>query len=805
MSVSGESAKPGTAPQSAAELGRALKRLMREAPEGGHKVATVAKRIGVAPSSLYAYLSGATLPPSEVLDELLIVVAAPADQRRLLSTARDDLSGGRRRRGYGRADSGVAVPRELPCPVTGFVGRDREMQAIEEIHRDSRSGGENIVVLSGPAGVGKSALAVEWGQKHRDRFPDGQVHLDLRGFAPGAPMSVERASAALLRSFGGEGQPIPADHEERGARLRSLLSGRRALVVLDNAIDSDQVRPLLPGTSEVFVVVTSRLELPGLGVSPGARAVSVPPLAAEPGSRLLSEQAGQAQLPVGEPLAHLVQRCGGLPLALRIMAAQLRLGRSLPEAGARRGAGLDLFELQDSADSVREVFSWSERRLSGQDARALLMLGSLPVDAVTSAQAASLLGVPVAAATSALERLHRAHLIQRPSPQRWTMHDLIREYAAERAQASLEAGQVRSALDRFQARLRADVQAAMAQLYPGLGDPEPVDGEVFGSAPEAAQWLAGSWPDALLALEHCSATGRDEAALHLSRLLCQHVVRRDSHHEEAWPMLARGIEAADRIGRDQDRAQMRRLRGQIALRVGEFELAEQDLGVALEMSTAAGQDGDAAAIRNSLGTLFITQHRLPEALTEFEQALVLVEPLGLPAAQARVHTNLARVHSNMADLDRAWQHCHAARLAYEAVGDRLGWALIRCRMGQIERDRGALGPAFALLNEAAQEAGRMQLPGLEAEVLNELGLTHARAADVAAAWNCHQQAWEMSQACGEEAEAARAAQELGELAGASDPATAGHWWREAVEIYARLQMPEAQTLRARMQDMERSA
>jgi DNA-binding SARP family transcriptional activator len=353
------------------------------------------------------------------------------------------------------------IPRELPADVDRFTGRTAELAELDRLLTADGSPGPAgpagsvlstgppvICAVAGTAGVGKTALAVHWAHRVRDAFPDGQLYVDLRGYDPGEPVPAADALARFLRALGVPGQDIPADSPERAARYRSLLDGRRALVVLDNAASVEQVRPLLPGTPSCVVVVTSRDSLAGLVARHGARRLGLGLLPLGGAVSLLRELIGERVDADAAAAVALACQCAHLPLALRV-AAELAAAR--PDLKLARLAGeladeqrrLDLLDAGgDPRTALRAVFSWSYRRLPADAAQAFRLAGVHPGSDLDAHAVAALTGASAEQAGDLLRQLARGHLVYPTAPGRYAMHDLLRAYAASLADAAGEAADV---------------------------------------------------------------------------------------------------------------------------------------------------------------------------------------------------------------------------------------------------------------------------------------------------------------------------------------------------------------------------
>jgi tetratricopeptide (TPR) repeat protein len=312
------------------------------------------------------------------------------------------------------------TPQELPSAVPGFTGRSAELKALTGLLDRSGPQAPGAVVISaigGTAGVGKTALAVHWAHNVADRFPDGQLYVNLRGYDPGQPVPAADALAGFLRSLGVPGQDIPPEENERAARYRSLLAGKRILVVLDNAGSADQVRPLLPGTGACTVVVTSRDALAGLVAIDGAARLDLDLLPLAEAVALLQTLIGSRADAEPDAAAELADQCCRLPLALRV-AAELAASRPAASLAGLTGELADLrtrLDLLgaggDPRTQVRAVFSWSYQQLSIEAARAFRLVGLNPGPDLEPYAAAALTGAALPLARQALEVLARAHLI----------------------------------------------------------------------------------------------------------------------------------------------------------------------------------------------------------------------------------------------------------------------------------------------------------------------------------------------------------------------------------------------------------
>jgi DNA-binding SARP family transcriptional activator len=441
--------------------------------------------------------------------------------------------------------SGDVVPRQLPAQMTGFVGRSRHLRQLEVLLSDERDRpvAMPIATICGPAGIGKTTLAVHWAHLAADRFPDGQLYVNLHGFDPiRSPVEPAAAIGLFLAALGVPARRIPVSSAERESLYRSLLADRRVLVVLDNAHDAGQVRPLLPGNAGCFVVVTSRNLLAGL-VAAGARPIVLDLLTADEARHLLRRRLGVQRI-AAEPsaVADIVARCGGLPLPLCIVASRAAVLAGFPlsaladELGQARRT-LDGFASDDATIDLRAVFSWSYRVLSDRAARMFRLLALHPGPDAAAPAATSLAGVPPSQARSALAELCAANLLTVAGPGRYAYHDLVRAYAIELAESH------DSAADRGDA-VRRVLDHYVHTAYPATLSIDPTQTPTAVDPPQP-----GVAPEALADRQQALAWFEAEHAVIL-RAVARAVDGFESH---AWQLAWSAVVYLDRGGYWQDK------------------------------------------------------------------------------------------------------------------------------------------------------------------------------------------------------------------------------------------------------------
>ncbi|MFD9734004.1 BTAD domain-containing putative transcriptional regulator [Umezawaea sp. NPDC059074] len=396
----------------------------------------------------------------------------------------------------------TAAPRQLPSGTTHFVGRSQELDLLGGLLDSAEAAGGSVIVsaVNGTGGVGKTTLALHWANRMKDRFPDGQLYVNLRGFDPRRePLAAADALRGFLGAFIADPKGIPDDGDAQVSLYRSLLSTKRVLVVLDNARDAEQVRPLLPGSPTCFTVITSRNRLEGLVVTDDASLLALDVLDDAESLALLGRRIGTAAL-TAEPQAveRIVALCGGLPLALAIVAARVvanprsSLATIADELSSEQGR-LDVLDTGDLATSVRGVFSWSYKHLSEPTARVFRVLALHPGAHFAVPAVASAAAIPIEAAREALLELVRTNLLLSLGSDRFQYHDLLRMYAAELSNEVEDAAERRLVQKRLFSHYLYSANAAKIMELDWFTPHEPIlDGVVVvvgvGSQAEAMEW-----------------------------------------------------------------------------------------------------------------------------------------------------------------------------------------------------------------------------------------------------------------------------------------------------------------------------
>lgn len=613
--------RDGTVFQVASGHERLVAQLTRIKELSGLSLCALARQAGLSSSSLSRYLTGQLVPPWDAVVALCRVVGRDPRPLRVL---------------WAEASKAGAAPaprrNDLPADLGDFTGRETETALVADLLRTAHA-----VAIDGMAGVGKTSLAVHVAHKLAPSFPDGGLYLDLHGFTPGQePVEPLAALGRLLSALGMSN--LPPDTSERAALWRSELSRRRALVVLDNAVDAEHVRPLLPGAGKSAVLVTSRNRLVSLDALPP---VSLAPLSTEDSAALFGRAAG-VDLTDGEAVSKVLRQCGGLPLALRMAGARLRHrpGWTVAVLAER---------LRDNAGRYDAVFGMSLRQLDTDQRRMFRLLGVLPGADFDGPAAGALTAMTPARVSAVLEDLVDAHLVQEPSPGRYRLHDLIRRYAADLA--ADEEPRADAALHRVLRHYLAQAIAHDRMLpYLHRDQTRPAD------PAKAMAWFDTEYTNLVAGFDTATRLGVDEVVADLPQAMRGWFFGHRGTDDQVR-MLEGAVAAAERLGRDEQRASLlvdlgfaRAAAGRLTEALAAYELAEQ-----------SGVDDDdlASGLALRMGYVRMDLGDLEAAQAQFRLARKLFEKAGRHSGQSQalafegwVALRLGR-HSEAAELARA--------------------------------------------------------------------------------------------------------------------------------------------------------
>ncbi|WP_165974711.1 AfsR/SARP family transcriptional regulator [Nonomuraea deserti] len=697
------------------------------------------------------------------------------------------------------------TPRQLPADVGTFVGRTRELAGLGEVEdtadaadRDGREGATTVVIsaIDGMAGVGKTALAVHAAHRIAPRFPDGNLFVDLHGFTRGmAPADPADTLARLLAALGVPGESIPQRLDDRAALYRSVLAERRMLIVLDNAADEAQVRPLLPGAGGCLVLVTSRRRLVGLD---GASVVSLDVLAIEDAIALFTATAGQERV-AGESrdaLEELVRRCGLLPLAIRLAAARLKAHPSwtaqhLMERFEQHRHRLE--ELQTGERSVAAALDLSYRELDLDERRAYRLLGLNPGGDLAPDAAAALLDTSLAQATDLLDRLLEVHLQQEPVPGRYRFHDLIRAHAAERAGAEEPEPDRHAALTRLLDHYSHAASEAMDRLYPYEADMRPrLDRGRAPAMPDAADWLESELANLLSLARFAAEHGFRDHVRHLSATL-HRCLRTRGRYAEAETLHERALAAARATG---DRAgAMEALIGLAEIRymLSRNDAALADHSAALVLARAIGDRAGELRALNGIGLVHLSRDDYGPAADHLTQALGIAREIGHRTGELDALIASGHVDRVMGEHQQSIDHLRQALGIARSIGHHTTEARALTGLGYIHLARDELEPAADYFVRARDLAGRTGYRVGELSSLTALGELHQLQGRHEQARDCYQQVADLAREIGSRNWQFEAIHGMGRLHhehGDHEQALDDH--RQALDLAAELDHPSDQ-------------
>ncbi|NBM18493.1 tetratricopeptide repeat protein, partial [Streptomyces sp. GC420] len=635
------------------------------------------------------------------------------------------------------------VPAQLPADLPAFVGREALLSEAERLVTGGEPGTAAVVVgaVAGTAGVGKTAFAVRWAHRVAHRFPDGRLYLNLRGFDPaGPPVTPEQALRTAMEAFGLAPQTLPQDVDALAARWRTLLSGRRVLLLLDNARDSRQVRPLLPGRPGCLVIVTSRNRLTGLVAADGAHPFHLDVLSPGESRELLERRVGAGRV-AAEPEAveAIVEECARLPLALSVAAARAVVSPGFPLAavaeelrGCRDGTeGLDAFSDTEpgGAADIRAVFSWSYQALTPAAARLFRLLAVHPGSCIALPAAASLAGLPAAGTRRLVAELVGAHLLYEPLPGRFTTHDLLRAYAGELARAldtpaEREAAR-RRILDHYLHSAHSAGQGYSAHrqaivLPPPVRDVRP---EEFADCEEGGAWFAAEQAVLVAAVEQAAAHGFDRHTWQLAWAVAHHLDRRGLWHDlERTQRTA--MDAAVRTGDPVARAHAHRGLGRAATELGRVAEARAHMERATELFAGVGDSTACAESHRQASWVAERQGDLAAALGHARRALAIHRDNGDAVRLAAALNAVGWCHTLLGQHREALDHCQAALMLQQRHKQPYGEADTWDSIGYAHHRLGQYGEAVTAYQNALAAYRTIDVAYGEADTLGRLGDTY---------------------------------------------------------------------------------
>jgi DNA-binding SARP family transcriptional activator len=642
------------------------------------------------------------------------------------------------------------VPAQLPPAVAAFAGRGAALARLDTILREAAHNGQGasviISAITGMAGTGKTALAVHWAHRVAAQFPDGQLYVNLRGFDPAGP-AVEPGQAlrGFLDAFAIPAEQIPASLDGQVALYRSLLAGKRVLVVLDNARDPEQVRPLLPGSAGCLAVVTSRNHLTGLIAAEGAHPVNLDLLTPADARELLARRLGARRVD-GEPDAveEIITGCARLPLALTIAAARAATNPGFPlavfAAELREAARvLDPFDGGDVATDVRAVFSWSYRSLSPGAARLFRLMALSPCPDITVDAAASLAGTEPGQTRAMLAELTRGHLIAEHRPGRYTFHDLLRAYAAEQVHAHDEDAAREAAVGRLLDYCLHVARTAATLIDPyfapaALDAPRP--GVVLhgpATADDALSWCTAERATLLAAVSLAAQAGYTAHAWQLAWSLSTFLLRRGFWNDQETACHA-GLEASRRAG---DAAGEAHCVLQLAIgyaRSGRSDEASPLFFSALRLlEKIGGWHNSQVMAHSSLSWLAEQDGRYSDMLGHAMRSLELSRDAGDRALEAMSLNDVGYTHAMLGNYEQAIMFCEQSLTGSQAVGERNWESAAWDSLGYVHHQLGDHRRAVACYERSLKLCRELADRYNEALILDHLGDVHRGAGEMGAA------------------------------------------------------------------------
>jgi tetratricopeptide (TPR) repeat protein len=756
-----------------AELLRALRRrFARYSRDSELTYREMAARTGWSQTAMAEYFTAKTLPPTDRFDALVTLLGATAAEQGALAEARDRVEEQRRTGHQAAASPALATPRQLPAAPRRFAGRAAELAALTDLLEQAPAQRAVVIsAISGTAGIGKTALAVHWAHQVADRFPDGQLFLNLRGFDPGdAAMTPQEAIRRFLDALNVATERIPASLEAQAALYRSELAGRRMLIVLDNARDTAQVRPLLPGAAGCIVLVTSRNHLTGLVATENAQPFTLDLFSDEEASELLANRLGRERVSAEpEAVDAIITRCARLPLALAIVAARAATRARLPLGPLAEELGdaqrrWSVLSGDDTAADVRAVMSWSYDTLTGGAAALFRALGLHPGPDISLAAAASVAGAPVSEVRPPLAELVQGNLVSEASADRYTFHDLLRAYAAEQAAAADPPERIRDmqerALDHYLHtghaaallinRHRDPITLAPASAGVIVGEP--------GDHAEAIAWFTAEHAVLLAAVDEAVRRRWDTHTWQLAWTLAEYL-EWQGHWYDAISVHHGALGAAQRLGHHAAEALAHRYLGRTYRQLNRLDDALTHYQSALRLSTRAGDLGEQAHVHCNIGMVWTRRGRHSAALDHVRQALDLYRTAEHRVGQAVSLNNLGWLYIQL---------------------DRAGEAITACELG------------IELHRKLGNQHG-------EADTRDTLGYAHHQLGQHTAATACFQRAIEVYRDLGDRFREANTLAHLGDTRDAAgDRAGAREAWREALAILTDLDHPQADQIRAKL-------
>ncbi|MFD5030738.1 BTAD domain-containing putative transcriptional regulator [Streptomyces sp. NPDC058220] len=633
----------------------------------------------------------------------------------------------------------VLVPRQLPACPRWFTGRDQQLAELTKaVDLPGELGGTMMIsAIGGSGGVGKTWLAVHWAHENLDRFPDGQLYVDLRGFDPsGEPVAPAVAVRGFLDALGVESAAMPVDPQAQTGLYRSLVADRRMLIVLDNAADAEHAAALLPGSATCAVLVTSRRRLTGLATAHGAHLMTLDGLAGPEARELLGRHVGGNRASAEpEAVTALLDHCAGLPLAISIVGARAAAHPHFPlavlaEELQDQSARLDALDAGDLAANVRAVFAVSYRALAPGTAEVFRLLGLAPALEIGLAAAGSLVARPAAATRAVLRELETVHLVQQPVPGRYQLHDLVRLYAAERAGDDQPAESRRQALRRLTDFYLHTAYAGDRILGPfdhhSLELGRPAEGSTAQPLPDQTAvmaWFRTEHAGLLAAQRLAVEQGWDVPVWQLARVLDGFMWRQGRLHDH-MALWRTGLAAAERLGEVSVRAWAHRRLAHACARAGDHDDALEHARLALHSAEEAGDTAEQARVHDVVAWAWARRGDDRQALAHVRHALRLHRTGDDRLMEASALNGVGWYEARLGDYEQALAHCEEGLAIHRRHGFRDGEACTLDSLGYIAHAAGRHAEALAHYQRARDLFHDLGNTYEEANTLANLGDVH---------------------------------------------------------------------------------
>ncbi len=687
------------------------------------------------------------------------------------------------------AEAPPLVPRQLPPCTPHFVGRAAELRRLTTLLNTTTSCGGTVVIaaIDGAAGIGKTALALHWTHQAAERFPDGQLYVNLRGFDPSrTPVHPAEALRGFLDAFEVSPERIPTSVDAQAGLYRSLLNDRRMLVVLDNARDVEQVRPLLPASPSCLVVITSRNQLAGLIAQHGAHPVTLDVLSSQEARTLLVRRLGPDRVSA-EPCAitDLIDHCARLPLALVAVAARATTHpsfalRALTQELADERTRLDALDTGEAATSVRAVFSWSYQHLSPPAARMFRLLGLHPGPDIALPAATQLTDIPPHQAREALSELTRTHLLTQHAPGRFAFHDLLRAYATHLTTTHDPPDDQHAALTRL---FDHYLYTAAAAMNTPVADPTT-----------AQHWLDTERANLAAIIAHTAAHGWHTYTTQLADTVLLRYLDLGVRYLDTLALYTQVQHAAHQTNDQATKARTLIHLGFVHWQQGRYPQASEHHQQALVICREAGDRAGGALALIGLGFACGEQGRYLQAGEHHQEALVICRDIGNRAGEARALIGLGFACGEQGRYLQAGEYNQEALVICRDIGDRAGEARALIGLGLVHGEQGRYRQAKEHHQHALAICLDIGFRAGEAQILNGLGAAHHANGQLDQARARHTAALTLATEIGDRYEQAHAHHGLAHVRHTTgDFDQAHHHWQQALAIYTDLGVPTPTT------------